>query len=60
INTKKPRDECFRLNEEGLWILQSYIGEETLFQLQTINFTGKMTELYEDVSFLSLSQQRES
>ena len=60
INTKKPRVECFRRNEEGLWILQSYIGEQTSFQLQTINFTGTMTELYEDVNFLPLSQQRES
>lgn len=60
INTKKPRVECFRRNEEGLWILQSYIGEQTSFQLQTINFTGTMKELYEDVNFLPLSQQRES
>ena len=60
INTKKPRVECFRRNEEGLWTLQSYIGEQTSFQLPTINFIGKMTELYEDVNFLPLSQQRES
>jgi len=57
INTKKPRIECFRRNEEGLWILQSYVGEETSFQLQTINFTGKMTAIYEDVNFTPLQQE---
>ena len=53
INTKKPRVECFRRNEDGLWVLQSYVGEETSFQLQSINFAGTMTQLYEDVDFPS-------
>jgi Uma2 family endonuclease len=51
INTKKPRVECFRRNEDGLWVLQSYAGEETSFQLQSINFEATMTQLYEDVNF---------
>jgi Uma2 family endonuclease len=51
INTKKPRVECFRRNQDGFWVLQSYVGEETSFQLQSINFQGTMTQLYEDVDF---------
>jgi Uma2 family endonuclease len=58
INTKKPRVECFRRNDDGLWILQSYVGEEGSFQLQSINFTGTMTELYEDVNFHSLESEK--
>lgn len=52
INTKRPRVECFRRNDEGLWVLQSYAGEQASFQLQSINFEGTMTQLYEDVNFL--------
>jgi hypothetical protein len=44
---KKPR------NEDGLCVLQSYVGEETSFQLQRINFAGTMMQLYEDVDFPS-------
>ena len=51
INPKRPRVECFRRNDDGLWILQSYIGKQASFQLQTINFARTMTELYEDVNF---------
>jgi Uma2 family endonuclease len=28
INTKRPRVECFRRNDEGLWVLQSYTAED--------------------------------
>lgn len=51
INTKKQRVECFRRTQEGLWILQSYTSEQPSFQLQSINFEGSMTTLYEDVIF---------
>ena len=51
INTKRQRIECFRRNNEGLWVLQSYTSEEKLFQLQSINFEGEMNALYEDVIF---------
>ncbi|AFZ23270.1 hypothetical protein Cylst_0946 [Cylindrospermum stagnale PCC 7417] len=51
INTKKQRVECFRRNDQGLWVLQSYVGEQTFFQLHSINFEGTMTQLYEDVNF---------
>jgi Uma2 family endonuclease len=58
INTKKPRVECFRRNDDGLWILQSYVGEKASFQLKNINFAGTMTELYEDVNFHSLESEK--
>ncbi len=51
VSTKRQRLECFRRNEEGLWILKSYSGEQGSFQLSCINFEGKFTDLYEDVSF---------
>jgi Uma2 family endonuclease len=51
INTKKTRVECFRRNDQELWVLQNYTDKETLFQLQSINFEGKMADLYEDVNF---------
>jgi Uma2 family endonuclease len=51
INTKKPRVECFRRNEDGFWVLQFYVEQETSFQLHSINFAGTMRQLYEDVDF---------
>lgn len=51
INVKRQRVECFRRNSEGLWVLQSYTAEDKSFQLQSINFEGEMSALYEDVVF---------
>jgi Uma2 family endonuclease len=51
INSKRQRVECFRRNNEGLWVLQSYTVEHQNFQLKNIDFTGKMSLLYEDVVF---------
>lgn len=51
INTKRQRIECFRRNNEGLWVLQSYTSKDKLFQLQSINFEGEMNGIYEDVIF---------
>jgi Uma2 family endonuclease len=51
INTKRQRIECFRRNEEGLWVLKSYSVEQDKFQLSSINFEGKFDDLYEDVKF---------
>ncbi|BAZ84267.1 Uma2 family endonuclease [Dolichospermum compactum] len=58
INPKKPRVECFRRNDDGLWTLQSYVGEQASFQLKSINFAGTMTELYEDVNFHPLESEK--
>ncbi|MEB3179349.1 MAG: Uma2 family endonuclease [Nostocaceae cyanobacterium] len=53
INTKRQRVECFRRNEQGLWVLQSYTAEDDSFRLHSVNFEGKMAALYEDVVFES-------
>ncbi|TAF12304.1 MAG: Uma2 family endonuclease [Nostocales cyanobacterium] len=50
IDIKKPKLDCFRRNDQGLWVLQSYT--QSLFKLQSLDFQGNMNDLYEDVSFL--------
>ncbi|GAA6621911.1 Uma2 family endonuclease [Scytonema sp. NUACC26] len=49
INTKRPRVECFRRNDEGLWVLQSYTAESKLFRLHSVDFEVTIADLYEDV-----------
>ena len=51
VSTKRQRLDCFRRNQEGLWVLKSYSGEQDKFQLSSINFEGKFLDLYEDVAF---------
>ncbi|MEH2042955.1 Uma2 family endonuclease [Nostoc sp.] len=51
INTKRQRVECFRRNEQGLWVLQSYTSEHQSFRLNSVDFEETMTALYEDVVF---------
>ncbi len=51
INSKLKRIECFRKNEKGLWVLEVYHANCTTFLLQSINFKGYLTEIYEDVIF---------
>lgn len=51
INIKRQRVECFRRNDEELWVLQSYTAEQALFKLNSIDFEGTLDALYEDVTF---------
>ena len=51
INTRRQRVECFRRNEQGLWVLQSYTPRQGVFQLQSMEFEGTLESLYEDVVF---------
>ncbi len=51
INSKKARIECFRRTEENLWIWQSYTEENNNFELTSINFRGKIKDVYEEVDF---------
>ncbi|WP_088890829.1 Uma2 family endonuclease [Leptolyngbya ohadii] len=51
ISTKRQRVECFRRNEAGLWVLQSYTDRHSTFQLESIGFEGTIDALYEDVNF---------
>lgn len=50
INTKRQRVECFRRNNERLWVLQFYTPEQTSFRLDSIGFEGTLDALYEDVA----------
>ena len=51
INSKKQRVECFRRKDNQLWILQTYTDQDQNFELISVNFTGKINELYEDINF---------
>jgi Uma2 family endonuclease len=51
INTKCQRVECFRRNDEGLWVLQFYTPQRTSFRLDSLGFEGTLDALYEDVGF---------
>lgn len=59
INTKKARIECFRRTESGLWLLQFYHLEDDIFELTSIEFSGKIREVYEQVNFIESSNQSE-
>lgn len=51
FNTKRQRVECFRRNEQGLWVLQSYTPQQTSLRLNSLDFEGTLEVLYEDVIF---------
>ncbi|MEQ8386499.1 MAG: Uma2 family endonuclease [Coleofasciculus sp. A1-SPW-01] len=51
INTKRQRVDCFRRNDEGLWVLQFYTPIQQEFKLESIGFTVTFVALYEDVDF---------
>ncbi|MBE9037720.1 Uma2 family endonuclease [aff. Roholtiella sp. LEGE 12411] len=51
INTKRQRVECFRRNDQKLWVLQSYTSEHKAFRLSSVDFEETMAALYEDVVF---------
>jgi Uma2 family endonuclease len=49
VNSKKARIECFRRGEDGLWILQFYTVDSQIFNFKSIDFEGKVLEVYEEV-----------
>ncbi|EDX86025.1 conserved hypothetical protein [Synechococcus sp. PCC 7335] len=49
INTHRQRVECFRRNEKGLWILQSYASSDECFVVESVGFRGAIAALYENV-----------
>lgn len=59
INTKKARIECFRRTEASLWLLQFYELADSKFELTSVEFTGKITEVYEQIEFASESNNSE-
>ncbi len=50
INTTRPHLDCFRHNQEGIWIFQSY--QQEIFELKSINFSGAMQQLYDDTEMI--------
>ncbi|MBC7880895.1 MAG: Uma2 family endonuclease [Anaerolineae bacterium] len=51
ISSKRQLVQCFRRNEEGLWVLESYTEDPGTFQLSSLNFSSRLEVLYEDVAF---------
>lgn len=51
INTKQQRVDCFRRNDKGQWVLQFYTPIQKEFILESIDFTGTLAALYEEVYF---------
>jgi Uma2 family endonuclease len=52
VNTKRKQVECFRRNDQGLWVLQAYTSVDSTFRLESVDFEGEMAELYEEVTFV--------
>ncbi|MGL6343624.1 MAG: Uma2 family endonuclease, partial [Waterburya sp.] len=52
INTKKARIECFRRTDDGLWLLQFYELKDSQFELASVEFQGKINQVYEEVDFV--------
>lgn len=51
VNTRKARIECCRRTKEGLWLLQFYQLEDSRLELTSVDFTGKISDVYEEVEF---------
>ncbi len=57
VNTRQQRVECFRRSEAGLWVLQSYTTESGSFDLESVKFSGTMSDLYEDVTLEPMTRE---
>ncbi|HEY9770147.1 MAG TPA: Uma2 family endonuclease [Coleofasciculaceae cyanobacterium] len=51
VNPKKARIECFRGTERGLWLLQFYELKNEQFELASVDFAEKISDVYEKVVF---------
>lgn len=58
INTKKARIECFRRTDDGLWLLQFYELDKINFELTSVDFSGKIEEVYQEVDFSQQTKQQ--
>ncbi len=50
ISQTRQRIDCFRRNSEGRWVLYSYREIQDL-QLNSVNFSCSLSDIYEDVLF---------
>ncbi len=55
ISAEEIQIECFRLNNQGRWELESYTEGDT-FSLESVNFHCTISEIYEDVVFASVME----
>ncbi|HIK09260.1 MAG TPA: Uma2 family endonuclease [Oscillatoriaceae cyanobacterium M33_DOE_052] len=55
VNTKHPRIEIFRRNQQGLWLYQSYSTTAGNIKLQSIDLTMTFEGIYEDVTLEAAS-----
>ncbi|MEA5509551.1 Uma2 family endonuclease [Crocosphaera sp. UHCC 0190] len=54
ISQKTKRIDTFLINEQGQWMLSSHDENDPLI-LKTINFSCLVSEIYEDITFQSVS-----
>lgn len=58
INTRQQRVETFRRNSSGLWVLQSYTADQPVLQLTSIDWSGTLADLYEEVTLETQSDRK--
>ncbi|MCY7337873.1 MAG: Uma2 family endonuclease [Chamaesiphon sp.] len=51
ISTNRQKVDCFRRNDNGLWVLQPYSIQNPLVQIQSVNLDIDFASIYEDVEF---------
>ena len=51
ISTNRQRVDCFRRNDDGLWLLQPYNLQNPVVQIQSVNLEIDFATIYEDVDF---------
>jgi len=63
LNSRQQRLECFRRNEAGLWVLQSYSPAAspatTSFELTSLQLTASLSDLYADVNLEATDRNAE-
>ena len=51
ISTNRQKVDCFRRNDDGLWLLQPYSLPNSLVQIQSVDLEIELATIYEDVDF---------
>jgi Uma2 family endonuclease len=51
ISTNRQKVDCFRRNDNGLWLLQPYSLPNPLVQIQSVDLEIELAAIYEDVNF---------
>lgn len=56
ISTHRQRIDCFRRSQTGLWVLRSYGGADSPFQLESLDVESPIQLLYEAVAITPRSE----